>query len=167
MTLDDVPALHEAMSDPEVMRYWSTLPHDAASQTRAWVADTMAAVAAGSSDDFAVVLNGDVIGKAGIWQGQEIGMFMTRRHWRRGYAREAVAAVLDRAFGEGIEAVVADVDPRNEASLALLQSLGFGRSGEATATLQRGDEWLDSLYLRLDRQTYLRRRAISPPLAKS
>ena len=49
---------------------------------------------------------------------------------RQGYGRELVAALLDQCFRNlGIPLVVAAVLPQNEASLRLLEGLGFTREG--------------------------------------
>jgi ribosomal-protein-alanine N-acetyltransferase len=149
MTMADAPTLHEAMSDPETMRYWSTLPHRSLAETEAWVAETMEAVASGEADDFVVTRDGAVIGKAGLWRRGELGILIARSHWRQGLAAEALGAVIDRAFGAGMPRIEADVDPRNHASLALLTHLGFRKSGEAKATFRLGEEWVDSVYLTL------------------
>jgi RimJ/RimL family protein N-acetyltransferase len=50
--------------------------------------------------------------------------------WGRGYAREAVDAVVEHLLASGVTDVLAYVDPRNERSLALLDHLGFARVGE-------------------------------------
>ncbi|HEX7656562.1 MAG TPA: GNAT family protein, partial [Sphingomonas sp.] len=59
----------------------------------------------------------------------EIGYLLSRDHWGRGIAAEAVSAVIDRLFAEGQRRVFADTDPENTASLALLERLGFKREG--------------------------------------
>jgi len=149
MTVADAPALHAAFADPDAMRYWSSLPHATLSDTTAWIDSTLAAVAAGTSDDFAVTRDGQVIGKAGLWMGGEIGVIFRRDAWGQGYAREALQAVIARAFDGGVPAITADVDPRNAASLRLLVGLGFQRTGSATATFEIGGIWSDSVYLTL------------------
>ena len=154
MTMADVPALFAIMSDAETMRYWSTLPHAAPDVTERFVAETMAAVAAGQADDFAITLNGAVIGKAGLWQGSELGVLLDRSHWGRGFAREALRAIIDRAFARHVQRLDADVDPRNQASLRLLGQLGFTKTGEAKATFQLGKDWVDSVYLSLSAADY-------------
>lgn len=46
--------------------------------------------------------------------------------WRQGYAREGVAAVIDHlVVDHGILHIFADISRENEASIALVQSLGF------------------------------------------
>jgi ribosomal-protein-alanine N-acetyltransferase len=149
MVLADAPALHEMLSDALTMRYWSTLPHDSLRETEAWVSATAAAVAAGEADDFAMTRDGEVIGKAGLWRGSELGILVGRRFWGEGYATEAVWAVVARAIANGVARIDADVDPRNQACLKLLLRLGFRRIGEAKATFRLGDQWADSVYLAL------------------
>ena len=51
--------------------------------------------------------------------------------WRRGYAREAVAALLDYGFRTlGIETIRAYTDPANAASLKVLRSCGLAYVGD-------------------------------------
>ena len=60
----------------------------------------------------------------------EVGFILHPDHWRRGYMREAMGALIGFAFGElGLNRLEADVDPRNAPSLALLETLGFRREG--------------------------------------
>ena len=73
------------------MRYWSTLPHRTVAETEIWVAETLANVASGETDDFVITLNGQLIGKAGLWYKNELGILLARAQWRQGYAREASA----------------------------------------------------------------------------
>ena len=149
MDMDDVPALHAILSNPDAMRYWSTLPHETLAVTEAWVAGTMAEVANGEADDLAIVLNGTVIGKVGLWQANEIGVIVSPERWSRGYATEAMRAAIARAFGRGINLITADIDPENTASRRLFEKLGFRVTGSAKATFKIGEVWADSLYVAL------------------
>jgi ribosomal-protein-alanine N-acetyltransferase len=144
---DDLGALHAVLSHPDAMRYWSTAPHGDIEQTRAWLADMIAALP-GESDDFVVEFEGRVIGKAGCWRIPEIGFILHPDAWGQGLAREAVAAAIDHAFAAfPIATILADVDPRNAASLALLAALGFKEAGRARRTFKIAGEWFDSVYL--------------------
>jgi RimJ/RimL family protein N-acetyltransferase len=154
MALADAPALHAILSDPEAMRYWSTLPHDSPAVTEAWVAETVAAAEAGTSDDRVILLDGTVIGKAGLWNGAEIGVMLSRAQWGRGYATEALRATIEHAFARGVPRIIADIDPRNIASLKLFKRLGFHETGSAKATFQLGGVWADSLYLALTQEDW-------------
>lgn len=50
---------------------------------------------------------------------------------------------------EALNAIMADVDPRNTASLTLLSRLGFQETSRAARTWLIGEEWCDSVYLSL------------------
>jgi RimJ/RimL family protein N-acetyltransferase len=149
---DDVAAMHAILRDPLAMRYWSTLPHASLAETEAWVARTIDAINAGECDDFFVECEGLLIGKAGLWTRNEIGFLFSPTVWGKGYAREALRAVIDRAFRErGHDEIRAEADPRNERCLRLLASLGFRETGRAERTFHIGGEWSDSVYLTLSR----------------
>lgn len=63
-------------------------------------------------------------------QRAEIGFALRQARWRQGLGTEAVTTALDFAFdGLGLHRIEADVDPRNERSLRLLERLGFRREG--------------------------------------
>ncbi len=147
--MDDVPAFHGILSDAAAMQFWSTPPHQDEAETHDWVA-AMMAISPGSGEDFVIEQDGRVIGKLGLFQFPEIGFILHRDTWGRGYAREALTPVLDRAFSvHGLACVEADVDPRNEASLRLLHGAGFEETGRASRTWNIGGVWSDSVYLTL------------------
>jgi RimJ/RimL family protein N-acetyltransferase len=61
----------------------------------------------------------------------EIGFTLGRSYWSRGYAREAVALLIDWLFAERDKTrVFAVTDGRNGAAHLLLQNLGFGRDAD-------------------------------------
>jgi len=148
---DDLAALHAVLSEPRAMRYWSTPPHADLEETRAWLAK-MVEAPPGESCDFVIERDGAVIGKAGCWRVPEVGYILHPDHWGQGLATEALSAVIAHAFAHyPAEALKADVDPRNAASLALLARLGFRETHRAARTWQVGEEWCDSVYLALPR----------------
>jgi RimJ/RimL family protein N-acetyltransferase len=148
-TVADTPAMHGIFSNPAAMSYWSSLPHTEMAQTEAWMASMIEAPAE-TSDDYIVTLGGRTIGKLGCWRLPEIGFILEPQVWGRGYAGEALTAFIDRRRASGSTELTADVDPRNLASLRLLKAAGFEETGRAERSYQLGDEWCDSVYLRLD-----------------
>lgn len=55
-----------------------------------------------------------------------IAYVIQRALWRRGYAKEAVSALLDVVFANyRVQRAIAEMDTRNEASIGLIRSLGF------------------------------------------
>ena len=150
-SLEDVEAFHAIMSDPRAMRYWSTPPHATLDETRDWVA-SMAEDDPAVREDFVIELDGAAIGKAGCYRLPEIGYLLHPDHWGRGYAREAMAAVIAHIFAtRDVEKLVADVDPRNTPSIGLLLRLGFTETHRARGTWQVGEELCDSVYFALPR----------------
>lgn len=147
---DDLDAFHAILSDPRAMAYWSSPPHADLAQTRKFLDETID-IPPGEGEDFVVELDGVAIGKAGLYRFPEIGFIFHPDHWGRGYAAEALAPVIDRAFAvHGLPAIEADVDPRNAASLKLLARLGFVETGRKARTWLIAGAWCDSVYLRLD-----------------
>lgn len=133
------------------MRYWSTLPHTDLAQSEEWLG-RMIADDPGARQDFIVEYQGRAIGKAGCYRLPEIGYIIHPDFWGRGLASEALTAVIDHIFGHhDIDALRADVDPRNFASIRLLEKHGFTVSGTAAKTWQIGGQWCDSIYLTLPR----------------
>ena len=151
VTLDDVPALFEAMRDPRVMAYWSTAPHASPAETAAFVAKMCHGYADGTGrDDYAVDHDGVVIGKAGYWRASELGFLFAASAWGQGFAHEALHALLDHGFGaRGFTEVHADVDPENLRCLRLLTRLGFRVMRRVPRTVCVGGVWHDSLDLTL------------------
>ena len=69
---------------------------------------------------------------------------------------EALEALLPYLWAQGLERIVADVDPRNESSIRLLKSFGFVETGRAERTFETGLGWCDSVYFALERSIDLR-----------
>lgn len=147
----DAAGLHAAMSRPEAMRYWTRPEHADPAETEAFLAAMIEGEAEGA-DDFVIVLGDQVIGKAGMWRRWEVGFLLHPDHWGRGLAAEAMAAVIAHLFAtHPTDHLTAEADPRNAASLRLLERLGFRETHRQARTLQWGEEWCDSVYLRLER----------------
>lgn len=150
--MTDLPAIHAILGDPRATRFWSTPPHATLEQSRDWLTGMMA-IDPAEGEDFVVEHQGAVIGKAGFYRYPEVGFIFHPDHWGRGFGREALTALLDRGLSSRPEAI-ADVDPRNDASLKLLTRLGFVETERKEKTWLVGEEWCDSVYLRLDAGTW-------------
>lgn len=65
----------------------------------------------------------------------DLGFAFVPRAWRRGYALESTAAVLAYARRElGLRRIAAITSPDNDASISLLEKLGFRREGTIRLT---------------------------------
>ncbi len=145
----DIDPLHAVLSDRQAMRYWG--PHDTREETENFVRGTMAAPPS-MSCDFVLEHERRAIGKAGMWKRPEIGFFVAPAFQRKGFAREALQAVIPHLFSAyDMDALTADVDPRNAASIALLEGLGFTETHRAEKTIEIMGEMCDSIYFALSR----------------
>lgn len=149
--VSDLEDVNAYMGDPVAMRYWSTPPHPHLGHTRAWLSNMVGAPPR-ISEDYLIVLDGRVIGEAGSFPLPEFGFILHPEYWGRGIAYEASSAVISQIFrSRTIEALTADVDPRNESSIRLLTKLGFQKIGQTERTHLVGEEWVDSVHFRLAR----------------
>lgn len=152
--MEDLEDLHAIMSDGRAMRYWSHAAHAGTERTQRYLTGMVAAVP--EAEEYMVehrAAPGRVIGKAGCWRADEVGYIFHPDVWGRGYAQEALAAILPRAFARSpdLTAISAEVDPRNEASLRLLERLGFERSGGPAPAPEAEDAGCESVFLSLPR----------------
>src|SRR5215208_6577252 len=126
----DEAALYTMFSDPEVMRYWSSLPLRGQDEARRLVAEIHEGFNHRRFLQWGIARQDDnqLIGTATLFYldsnnlRAEIGYALVRREWRKGYMREALQALLGFSFEQlRLQRIEADVDPRNEASAKLLQ----------------------------------------------
>jgi RimJ/RimL family protein N-acetyltransferase len=138
LTDADVDDLFEVFGDPDVMKYWSCPPFVSRDQAQELVDEIHRHFAEKSLFQWGIELvdQGRVIGTCTLAEPSvqnrraELGFALGRAWWGRGYAREAVEALLAFAFGElDLHRIEADADPRNDASIRLLERIGFSREG--------------------------------------
>ena len=85
----------------------------------------------------------------------EIGFVLRRDQWGQGYMSEATHRLLRFAFEElQLHRLEADVDPRNEASIRLLERLGFQREGYLRERWFVGQEVSDTVFYGLLRSEW-------------
>ncbi|HEX9932441.1 MAG TPA: GNAT family protein [Allosphingosinicella sp.] len=100
--------------------------------------------------------DGALIGDLGVGFGVpgerqvELGYRILPEYHRMGYAREAVAAIIDHLIAEhGVHRFVGLAAAPNEASKAVLRSLGFRHEGHFLQSFWCGGEWIDDDYFAL------------------
>lgn len=152
--VDDAPVLAAYRSDPAVARYqtWSA-PVSVADAARAVREFAEGDPARPGWFQYAVELKAGkrLIGDVGVHLHEnlmqaELGFTLAAEHQGRGYAAEAVWAVLHDLFMlRGLRRVSAECDERNEASARLLQRVGFQLEGRRPAFTWLKGEWTDDL----------------------
>ncbi len=147
---DDVDAYLALASDPEYAYFGSRQSID-----RAGVERGLAQIVATPWEqrpEFAIVLEGQVVGRAILDVDRAnvtaaLGYGVARACWGRGIATEAARAVLDYGFDAfRLAKVWARADPRNGASVRVLEKLGMQREGLLRGHLLVRGERVDRVY---------------------
>ena len=167
LTPADAPALFALKSDADVQRYGSHTPWTQPEQALAWLERDRQGMADGLHVQFAVRRREDdaMLGTCTLYdidepcRRAEVGYALLPSAWGRGYANEAVTALLDWGFEHlALNRVEADIDPRNTASARALERLGFTREGHLRERWIVGGEVCDSwIYGLLAREWKARR----------
>ena len=150
---DDLAAYYARRADPEVARYqdWE-LPYPMERAEK--VVSAQAAMDGPENDKWwmAVVCDpdtGEVFGDVGAelsWKGRsaEVGYTFAKEHWGKGYAAEAVQALVRYLFEElDVTRVSGMLHPDNAASAMVLERTGFLFEGETKSSFWVGDEVSD------------------------
>lgn len=132
----DAPALFRMFSDAETMRYWSRPPFARLDEAEELVARARLSGEEGRSLVLGLEFEGASIGTCVLHSFEhqcrraEVGYRMGREYWGRGFMAEALTALFDYAFDElELIRLEADTDPRNTASIRLLERMGFVQEG--------------------------------------
>lgn len=163
----DVDALYTIFSDPQVMRYWSTLPLADKNAASKLLSEIHEGFQRHTALKWGIAHRKDdtLIGTATLFnldfsnRRAELGYALGRANWGNGYMQEALQALLSYAF-EVLELhrIEADVDPRNQASIKTLERLGFQREGFLRERWQVGGEIQDALFYGLLRPDWQKAR---------
>ncbi len=89
-----------------------------------------------------------------------IGYELAQPFWRQGIMAEALRAILELGFGGiGLNRIEAVVMPENEASIKLLEKLGFHNEGILKEYENRGDKgFIDLCMLSILKREWLKSR---------
>ncbi len=137
----DLAGLVGLLNNWEIARWVSSVPHPyTEADGREWIARVQRDHAIGRPRRFAIALKetGRLIGGVGLdgstGDGSEepaLGYWLGQPYWGNGYAREAVAAIIDYGLRTlGLETIRAYTDPANLASQKVLLHCGLKEVGE-------------------------------------
>lgn len=154
----DVPDLFAIFGDAETLRYWSHGPLADLAAARVYYDGIVSGLATRALFQWAITEPDDdrLVGTVTLvdWDRAnrrcEIGFILHPSHWGRGLASDAVRTVIRWARGVmELHRVEADVEPPNDASLRLLERLGFQREGHFRERWWTRSQWTDSVMLGL------------------
>lgn len=158
--LNDAEALAACRADQRYWRYYDE-PVDILQGAREHVQLFVSWQQATPRTHFqlAVVLkeSGRLIGDCGLrWRHEvhygdsplleaEIGYELDPRHWGHGYATEAVRALVDFGFRQGLHRVWTSCLAENERSWRLMERIGMRREGRLKQNVRHRGDWADML----------------------
>ena len=134
--IDDKEALFSYRADPETYKYLSLVPQSADDVEEFIKKASREINVQGTWFQFVIIekITNQVIGDAGIHfldtdsknKQVEIGYTLDRNSRGKGYAIEALSAIIDYLFSHlNNHRITASVDPTNAASIKLIERLGF------------------------------------------
>lgn len=142
---EDAPAMFKNWaSDPEVTKYLTWQAHPRLEATKALLAAWSKRYETASVYNWAVEWQGELIGNISVTSAQEehlsceIGYCFGRAYWGKGFATEALIAVLDFLFGQvGFHRVTAVHDGANVASGRVMRKAGLRFEGTRRQAYRR------------------------------
>lgn len=153
MRMRDARDIFGYASDPAVSRFVLWDAHHTIADTRAYIRYVRRAYRRGEPSSWAVVLrsSGTVIGSIGVmaWsavhRAAEIGYSFSAAHWNRGYATQALRAVIRALFTSlpDLNRLEAQHDIRNPASGRVMEKCGMRREGILRNRLRNKNEFVD------------------------
>jgi ribosomal-protein-alanine N-acetyltransferase len=154
MTIQDLDNIHKLHSLPETDRYNTLGIPASVKETEQLLTGWLALMNLPDQPKYVFAIHdgtGDFIGLIGInigrpaYRNAEIWYKLLPAHWNKGYATEAVAAILQFCFRElQLHRVKAGCATENIASAKVLERSGFLREGTCRKNLPIRGEWLDN-----------------------
>lgn len=163
LTLADAPAHFAIYSDPQIAEAHSSLPYQNLAESEQlirWYADAFKKLEA---IRWAIVLQEEtaVIGTVGFHAlskrhfRAEIGYEILPAYWRKGFASEAINAVLAFGFNEmSLHRIEANVDPVNKVSASFLAKMGFVEEGYLRERFYDNGRFVDDWYFSILRHEF-------------
>lgn len=135
----DAADLFAVFSDPAVVRYWDGRLMTTLQDATRYIAEIrqhfrrreLFQWGVAARTDNRVIGTCTLVNHSPVHERAEIGFAISHERWAQGLGSEAVRALVTFAFDSLLlHRLEADVDPRNERSLRLLDRLGFQREGQ-------------------------------------
>lgn len=149
----DAPVVAELCGEWEVASTTASIPHPyEQSMAEEWIASHKPALENEEAVTFAITRleTGGLIGAIGIHIHRqlrlgELGYWIGKPYWNRGYATEAVRAVIAYGFDElGLNRIQARYMTRNPASGRVMEKAGMSFEGVLRQSIYRWDEFEDA-----------------------
>lgn len=159
--MEDVPWVVEYAGARETYDGTLCMPHPYAEEDAVkWISSHNSRFFNGQGLESAITLNGEFIGVVGLSISKnhnraEIGYWLGKPHWNRGYMSEAVKAVVQYAFEElELNKITSRHFPHNPGSGRVLEKAGFRKEGVLRSEYLKDGVYLDAVVFGYLRQNY-------------
>ena len=153
LTIQDALQLYRLRTDERVMQYLDRPKLQSIEEAERFILEDQKRMAAEDGINWVISLHDNplLIGLLGYWRMQkehfraEIGYTLLPKFHRRGIMQEAITAILDYAFEVmNLHSIEANVNPKNEASIRLLERNDFVREAYFRENYFYDGQFLDS-----------------------
>lgn len=161
--ISDLPYVTILANDPDISRNTSSMPFPYYEKNAvAWLNMAFQGFDSGERFIFAIELNAtkQFIGGIGFSINKEnnraeIGYWLGREFWNKGYCSEALPMIIKFAFEEiKINKLIATHFPYNPASGKVLEKCGMNKEGEFKEYIKRKDQFFDLVHYGLTKKEY-------------
>lgn len=151
----DVESIFEIFSNPDVTRYWGLQQMTDLSHAKDFINETHSGFKDYTLLEWGIIetKTQQLIGVCAyssldrMNKRAEIGFALHKDVWGNGIMKELLSAFIPFGFNEvGLHRIEADVDPRNLASISLLEHYGFEREGYLRERYHLNNEFQDAIF---------------------
>ena len=155
MTRDDADEIYFLRSDPRVMRYIDRIPAKNVEDAIIYIDDMNARMDRNEVILWAITLRPDtkLVGYVCLWRIErgnyrcEVGYMLHPALHRKGIMTETLKTVLDFSFNTlKFHSITAGINPANEASKLLLESLGFKQEAYFRESFYFNGKFIDTVF---------------------
>lgn len=151
LSLNDAEALFPVFADEDTMRYWSHGPVASIDEVRRRLEDNVCLDGPPNAFSVAESKEGPALGWVDLYSFKNgnagAGYILAKAARGKGYATEALAALLDYGFGaRELHRIYLDIDPENSTSIRIAQKMGFRWEGHFKSNFLREGVYCDSVY---------------------
>ncbi len=151
LEVSDAELLFPILSDPEVMAHWDVPETDDPDAVRMMIEAQVASIDDGRAINWTIwtLDDAEFLGSCDLsdidrWHKRaEVGFMLGRGAWGKGYALEAMQAVVSYAASSGFRRLSARTHLGNLRSDSLLEKLGFSEEGLLRGHVERDGERRD------------------------
>ncbi|OQY26882.1 MAG: GNAT family N-acetyltransferase [Candidatus Cloacimonetes bacterium 4572_55] len=166
-TLDDAPRVRQLAGEWEIADTTTNIPNPyEKGMGEEWILTHQPDFKQNKAVTFAVVLrmNDQLVGAISLLlknphDAAEMGYWIGKPYWRRGYCSEAAMAMLEYGFGTiGLNRIYAEYFKRNPASGKVMEKIGMSYEGRLRQNIKKWDAYEDMMIFGILKAEYKKNR---------